>query len=258
MRLYWLLAAILLITYGVYYSMRYIVSGRPLTSVGSETMDLSNVTMVANSEQLTTSWTNTEGSTLIVYLFPEIKDRTAVVGNEYADVVKIGSKQTLKILIAPDAGRSSMLAPAVLEIHTTDGSGPETVDINNLKLQRWNCIVIVKQGRKFNIYINGVISASHTCTAMPDFDSRPLRIGNARLGGKAALVSIAPYPMQLEEIRTLVKDTMQNDGTPFLSSDLPSLPEFSIEIPNFICPGGNCSSSNKVQSPMDQWSSSYA
>lgn len=258
MRLYWLLAAILLITYGVYYSMRYIISGRPLSSVGSETMNLSNVTMVANSEQLSQVWSNTAGASLVVYLFPEIRDRTAVVGNEYADVVKIGSKQTLKILIAPDAGRSSMLAPAMLEIHTTDGGGPETVDINNLRLQRWNCIVIVKQGRKFNIYINGVISASHTCTAMPDFDSQSLRIGSPRLGGKAALVSLAAYPMQIDEVRTLAKDTMQKDGTPYLSTDLPSLPEFSLAIPNFMCPGGKCSSSNKVQSPMDQWVSSYA
>lgn len=258
MRLYWLLAAILLITYGVYYSMRYIISGRPLNSVGSETMNLSNVTMVANSEQLSQAWSNTAGASLVIYLFPKIRDRTAVVGNEYADVVKIGSKQTLKILIAPDAGRSSMLAPAVLEIHTTDGGGPETVDINNLRLQRWNCIVIVKQGRKFNIYINGVISASHTCTAMPDFDSQSLRVGNARLEGKAALVSLAPYAMQIDEIRTLVKDTMQKDGTPYLSTDLPSLPEFYLAIPNLMCPGGNCSSSNKVQSPMDQWISSYA
>ena len=257
MRIYWLLAAILLITYGVYYSVRYMVSGKQGLILGKEVMDLSVVNMVANSEIVKDNWVDSASSSLSFYIYPEIADRTAYVNNEYADVVKIGSKQSLKILIAPDAGRL-MVAPALLEIYTTDNNeSPEELEINNLRLQRWNFVVIVKEGRRFTVYINGFVSASHTCTAMPELETYPLKIGNSRLKGKVALVRLSPYAMQLDDVRTMLKDTMQKDGSPFLSSDLPSLPELSMPNIN-LCPDGNCFSDKSISNPMKQWSSSYA
>lgn len=257
MRLYWLLAAILLITYGVYYSVRYMMFNKQGVTLGKEVMDLSVVNMVANSEIVKDNWIDSASSSLAFYIYPEIADRTAHINNEYAEVVKIGSKQSLKILIAPDAGRL-MIAPALLEIYTTDNNeSPEELEINNLRLQRWNFVVIVKEGRRFTVYINGSVSASHTCTAMPELENYPLKIGNSRLKGKVALVSLSPHAMQLEDVRNMLKDTMQKDGSPFLSSDLPSLPELSI--PDFnLCPDGNCFSNNSPPNPMKQWSSSYA
>lgn len=257
MRLYWLLAAILLITYGVYYSVRYMISGKQGLTLGKEAMNLSLTNMVAHSEIVKNNWADSPSSSLVFYIFPEIADRTGYVNNEYADVVQIGSKQTLKILIAPDAGRL-MVAPAILQIYTTDNNeSPEEVEISNLRLQRWNFVVIVKEGRKFTIYINGFVSASHTCTAMPEFDGQPLKIGNPRLKGKVALVSLSPYAMKLDDVRTTLKDTMQKDGSPFLSSDLPSLPQFSMPNLN-LCPDGNCFSDKSLSNPMKRWSSSYA
>ena len=257
MRLYWLLAAILLITYGVYYSVRYMMFRKQGVTLGKEAMDLSVNTMVASSEIVKANWVDSASSSLAFYIYPEIADRTSYIKNEYAEVVQIGSKQTFKILIAPDAGRL-MVAPALLEVYTTDNNeSPEELEINNLRLQRWNCVVIVKEGRRFTVYINGFVSASHTCTAMPELESLPLKIGSNRLKGKVALVSLSPYAMQLDDIRLMIKDTMQKDGSPFLSTDLPSLPMFSMPNLN-LCPDGNCFSNKPPPNPMKQWSSSYA
>lgn len=260
MRLLWFLVAIVLLTYGVYYFVRTVALPSPPERIGAEKIMLSKPIQVVDSVTLKNAWMNTSGSTLLFFIFPEIKDRTAVVGNEYATAIQIGSKESLKVLISPDAGRGSMLAPAIFEVFVNGKNESEVIDITNMPLQRWSFVAIVKQGRKFNIYVNGELSTSHVCTAMPDYDeTQPLRVGDVRLGGKIALMSLAPYAMQIDEIQTLARDTMSTDNKPYLSSDLPALPEISLSnmMGVFTCPGGNCNKQIRA-SPFNQWKSLYA
>lgn len=264
MRLYWILAAILILTYCVYTGVSMYTLPTAANRLGPEKILLSKPTQVGTNVDLTTNWVNPAGATLIFYILPLINDRTTVVGNEYATAINIGNKQSLQILIAPDAGRSEMMAPAILKIDINGQTNPDIVDIDMLKLQSWNCIAIVKQGRIFNIYVNGVLSVSHTCTAMPEYDNtQPIRVGDARLGGTMALISLAPYAMQVDDIQNLMRDTTDMDNKPYLSSDISSIPTFSLaNFPNMVsfimCPGGNCSSSNKMPPPMYQWTSMYS
>ena len=206
-------------------------------------------------------WSSTPGSTLLFYINPTITDRTSVSGNEYANAIQIGSKQNLKILVAADAGRGYANSPAILEVFVKNNTVPEIIEIPNIALQRWTAVAIVKSGRKFNIYINGKLSVSHVCTAMPDFDeTQPLRTGDVRLGGNIALMSLAPYPMSSDDIRSIVSNSMGTDGKPYLSSGFLAF----VPIPTFTmginwCPGGNCDS-NKVNGnpgPLNQWTSPY-
>ena len=206
---------------------------KPPMRVGNEQISLSTESIVITSEELKKLWTGTSGSTIIFYINPTIKDRTSVSGNEYASVIKIGDKQKFKLLVAADAGRGYSTSPAQLEVYVT-GNIPEIIEIPNFPMQRWTCVAIVRKGRKFNIYINGKLTVSHTCTAMPIFEGSdsttcspssnsniaPLRVGNARLGGSIALISIAPYPMQADEIRSSVESTVDSEGKPYLSSEL--------------------------------------
>ena len=262
MRIYWLLAAIVLLTYSVYYGIRYATMPAAATNLGGETMPLSRDLQVGTSEDLKTLWANLPGSTISFYINPQIRDRTASVGNEYVTALNIGDNQRVKILIAPDAGRSSMLAPVIFEVYTSSNEIPETVDIPGVYLQRWSCVVIVKQGRRFNIYVNGKLAASRTCESMPRIDTtRSIRVGDSgkRLGGTIALLNLSPYAMQLNDVRDYVSETMGTDGKPYLISDLPALPTFSFDTLRelLICPGGNCSTARKA-GPIDQWNSQYA
>jgi hypothetical protein len=231
--------------------------------IGNETMDLSKNTQVISNEELKNAWTATAGSCLFFYIKPEVNDRTSVSGNEYANAVQIGSTQILQILIAPDAGRGYASAPARLQVFLKDTSVPENIDIQNLPLQRWSAVAIVKEGRRFNIYVNGRLTASHVCNGMPDFDqTQPLRIGDPRLGGTIALMSLSAFPMGIDAISSLVSTTSSIDGAPYLSSGFASF----IPIPSFnlsslsMCPGGNCNSApiNGNPGPLRQWTSSYA
>jgi hypothetical protein len=80
------------------------------------------------------------------------------------------------------------------------------------------------------------------------------------MGGSIALMSLAPYAMEIADIRSLYKLTSSSDGKPYLNSDAPFLPEFSLSdtINTLVCPGGNCSSNNSGPGPMNKWSSEYA
>jgi hypothetical protein len=152
------------------------------------------------------------------------------------------------------------MAPATLEIFMSGYQNPETVEIPNFPLQRWTGVVIVKNGRKFNIYLNGILSVSHMCTAMPDFDvTQPLRVGDKRMGGTIAYMSLVPYALQTNEVRDLYKSSVDTTGKPHAPISVSGL--FSPIVPSipssFWCPGGNCMAPKKA-GPLEQWSSPYA
>lgn len=221
---------------------------------------------IINSEQLKSAWTSTSGSTLVFYINPKINDRTGQSGNEYASVVQIGSSQAFQLLVAPDAGRGVSMAPALLKINiaktnplSSVAPAPEIVEIPNFPLQRWTGVAIVKQGRKFNIYLNGKLAVSHMCNTMTDFDStQPLRVGDPRLGGTIEHMSLAPYALEARAVRDLYRATVDTSGKPVVSINILSgIKIFIPSLPNhWWCPGGNCSSTQGI-SPLEQWSSPY-
>jgi len=257
------LLGIIVIIYLIYYIIQYFLLPTPPKRVGNETIPLSSLSQIITSEELSTSWTGQSGSTLLFYIYPTITDRTVVSGNEYAKAIQLGSKQSFNILVAPDAGRGYITSPAQLQIYVKSCAVPEIVDIPNFPLQKWTAVAIVKRGRKFNIYLNGKLTVSYTCTAMPDFDStQPLRVGDSRLGGQIALMSLAPYAMGADSIRSTVESTVDTDGKPYLSSGMFAfmpLPTINIKF-NPFCPNGNCNLAGQAAktSPFEQWSSSYA
>jgi len=254
---------IFIISYLIYILIAYLLLPKQFMRIGDDEYPLDQVKQVINSEQLKNAWVTNSGSTLVFYINPKIQDRTGVSGNEYASVVKIGSKQTFKILVAPDAGRSLTMAPALLEVYVRGEPKPEIVEINNFPLQRWTAVVIVKKGRRFNIYLNGILAVSHTCTAMPDFDeTQSLKVGDPRMGGVISLMSISASPLETNEVRELISDSIDTSGKPYMpitvwsivSLVMPSFPTFPLW---FWCPGGNCNPPKRV-SPLEQWYSPYA
>ncbi len=252
----------------IYLSLSHVLLDKSFTSVGPETISLSKVTQVITNNELQSLWSNVPGSTILFHINPTIKDRTAQSGNEYADVIKIGSKLTFRILVAPDAGRGLVMAPAQLKIITGPRLTPttETVDIPNFPLQRWTAVAIVKDGRRFNVYLNGTIAVSYTCIAMPQYDiTQPLIVGDLRLGGTISLMSISPNPLQPNEIRDLFSSSVDTSGEPYkplklsvaFSNLLPDLSPLYNIFEQSWCPGGNCSSP-VAAGPMQQWTVPYA
>ena len=253
--------AIFVISYLIYLLLAYFMLPKPFMRIGTkDEYSLSKLITVITSDELTDPWTSNSGSSLIFYIHPKIIDRTGHSGNEYAKVVQIGYKQSFQILVAPDAGRGLDMAPARLEIFVNGFAKPEYAEIPNFPMQRWTAVVIVKSGRKFNIYLNGTLAVSHLCTAMPDFDdTQPLRIGDSRLGGTIALMSLAPYAMKTNQVRDLTQDAVDTTGKPYMPFKIGSIVSpFMPSLPGgFWCPGGNCRAPKKA-GPLEQWSSPYA
>lgn len=256
MRVVWLLIAVLLLTYAAVYNIQTIGTLIP-NRIGPESVNLSFPYQMTDSNSLTKAWASNSGSSLFFYIYPEIIDRTNSIGNEYATAIKIGSKQSLKIFTSSDAGRSELMAPAYLEIYVKGQAEPERVEIDNLQLQRWSCVVIIKQGRKFSIYINGKLTNAYMCSKMPDFDnSQTLVVGDPRLSGKIALMCLDPYVLSPSDIAKYTFDTMDGEGKPHLSSDRKAftIPEFDLSF--LLCPGGNCSVPKRL-GHFEQWNANY-
>lgn len=271
----WIALISIVVIYLAYKVILYCISltkpSNSLTRVGPEKTALSvPSTLVIPGDQFSTAWNGASGSTLFFFVYPLLNDRTSSSLNEYATVFTVGSMLSLKLLVAPDAGRGYSLAPAQLNINvackpsactssTTAVGVAETIDLPEIPLQRWTAIAIVRDGSKFNIYLNGKLSTSHMCTAAPMYiTSLPLTIGDKRLGGNIALMSIASYALQTNEIRTAVANSVDTSGAPYLSSGI-SLPVPSLsDIENMLaCPFGNCQPVNPP-GPLQQWSSPYA
>jgi hypothetical protein len=256
MRLFWLIFAVLVLTYAAVYKIQTIGTSIP-SRIGPEKINLSTKTQITDSVTLSKAWTSNSGSTLFFYIFPEILNRTSSIGNEYATAVKIGSKQALKILVSPDAGRGLTIAPAILEVYVRGSSQPEIIDIPNIPLQRWSCVIILKNGRKFSIYINGKLTTTYTCTAMPDFDSsQALTVGDPILGGSIALMCLDPYVLNPSEIASLVSETMDGDGKPHLVTDKDTFTIPMFDLSFLLCPGGNCSTPKQI-GRLEEWKTNY-
>lgn len=268
MSIFIVVIVLLILSYIIYLSLSTVLLSKPFSSIGPDTISLSSPTQLMTGNELKPLWSNVSGSTLICHINPTINDRTAQSGNEYADVIQIGSKLTFQILIAPDAGRGLIMAPAQLRIitGTPQASRTETVDIPNFPLQRWTAMAIVKDGRRFNIYLNGALAVSYTCKAMPQYDtSSPLNVGDPRLGGTISLISISPNPLQSNEIRDLVSGSVDTSGAPYqpttfwsvMSNFMPDLSPFYTMWDQSWCPGGNCNIP-AAAGPMQKWSVPYA
>jgi hypothetical protein len=260
MQIVYILIALALFSYLIYICFSIYLTPTQYIQVGSSEIPLNKVSQAAPSEILNSVWSSKAGSTLIFYINPIINDRTAQSGNEYATIVNIGAKQKLKILVAPDAGRGLTLAPAVFEIYTKNNNTPEVMEIPDFPMQRWTAVVIVKKGRRFNIYMNGKLAVSHTCTAMPDFDETTgLSVGDQRLGGTISLISLAPIALETNDIRDLISETVDTSGKPYMPMNISSLFSFSTpSLPSdFWCPGGNCNTP-KLAGPLEEWMSPYA
>jgi len=255
--------AIIGISYVIYLLMAYLMLPNRIMQIGPDSLSLSTKTQVITNQQLRVSWTSTSGSTLQFYINPSINDKSGVSGNEYASVVEISSRQLFQILVSPDAGRGLSMAPAQLKVFTMGrnnavNSTPEIIEIPSFPLQRWTCVAIVKQGRKFIIYLNGKAVVSHMCKAMPHFDVTPLNIGDPRLGGTISQMSLAPYALSPTEIRNSYRSNVDTSGKPIQQITLVGIfgPYMPIIPSGWWCPDGNCSPSQDI-SPLEKWSSPY-
>jgi hypothetical protein len=179
----------------------------------------------------------------------------------YVNVLNISNIVRLELLAAPDASRPN--AASTQLIVRTNGMAnnvqkvfEETIPLPNLLMQKWTCVTIGREGRRFDVYYNGKLVASKRTQYTVDTRTAvgPILAGDPKLIGKVALVEAYPEKLAASTILEKYKANSDTTGAPNVMNQL----DIFQFIPN--CEGGNCNQgpSMRPTSPLQDWQTRYA
>jgi hypothetical protein len=139
----------------------------------------------------------------------------------------------------------------------------ESFPIKGIPQQKWIHLVIVKEGRRYTVYYNGVAVFSERTKYFPTINSSQFIVGDNELTGVFALPRIAPTEYRIDNVLQDLSNTSDTRHKPHLPNDS-IFPQFSMsnfDWLNFGCPNGIfCFStySSPIQNPLKQWKTPYA
>jgi len=181
---------------------------------------------------------STAGSTVMGFFYLYDGDRTSKYVNGFTPIIQVDNNWYLEIAPAPSGGLN---VSARLRVQTSDAGvlKEEYVELPPIPKQKWMCISILRDGRRFDIIYNNEIVASQTLEFYPVVISSPLSIGNNGLNGSVIHVIINGRrlsPLEVERERVAHIDT---NGT-VLEADaidisFPGLKLFAQCPPGLLC-----------------------
>ena len=207
------------IIYGVviiailYYYFFY--SGDNIMDVLTELTPLSEPKQIVTAEATQRTLLERGSSTVMGFFNLQQGDRTAkyidkLRPDEYTPVMYVPGNWSFEI----SQGPSGVLdTNARLRVTTKDSSGSATdeiIDLPSLPKQKWVCIAILRDGRRFDVMYNNKIIASQRLQNYPVVISNPLRIGDKRLAGSVIHVIISDHrltPTEVDRERLKYVDT---------------------------------------------------
>jgi hypothetical protein len=152
---------------------------------------------------------STAGSTVMGFFYLYDGDRTSKYVNGFTPIIQVDNNWYLEIAPAPSGGLN---VSARLRVQTSDAGvlKEEYVELPPIPKQKWMCISILRDGRRFDIIYNNEIVASQTLEFYPVVISSPLSIGNTGLNGSVIHVIINGRrlsPLEVERERVAHIDT---------------------------------------------------
>jgi len=203
-------------------------------------------------------------STLIVYLNYKVNNKTSSIDTSSKPVRILELENSLKIELIP--GNNKNPQKTLLTIQTLSENNSITYEsfiIKDIPQQKWIHFVLVKEGRRYTIYYNGVAIFSDRTRKYPTINSSQFIIGDDNIVGTFALPKIAPTEYRINEILSDLQITSDTRHKPYLPTDsvIPTFYYPSFGYPSFGCPNGLfcfSTSSEPVQNPLKGWKSPYA
>jgi hypothetical protein len=203
------------------------------------------------------------GSTVIGFFNIQQGDRTATYvdklqTDKFIPLIQVANNWYVEILHAP---RGHKNISARLRVQTKDSSGilkDEIMELPPLPNQKWVCIAVLRDGRRFDVIYDDKIVASQRLQNYPVVISSPLSIGNKGLEGSVIHVIVcgrrySPHEVERERLKYIDTNNM------VLESNL-----FDVSFPNLSlfgqCPSG-LPCDPVMKPPRDnlfQWSTPYA
>ena len=197
----------------LYYYFLY--SDDNTMDVLTELTPLSIPKQIVTSEKTQSTLLEKGSSTVMGFFNLQQGDRTTkyidkLRPDEYTPIMYVAGNWSFEISQKPGGVLDTN---ARLRVTTKDSSGTATdqiMDLPSLPKQKWVCIAILRDGRRFDIMYDNKIVASQRLQSYPVIISNPLRIGNKKLGGSAIHIIISDRrltPTEVDRERLKYVDT---------------------------------------------------
>jgi hypothetical protein len=253
-----------IILFIIYMVLTYIVNISPeLFDTLTKLTPLSENKVVLMPDRTQSMLLGNAGSTVIGFFNIQQGDRTTTYVDKlqmdkFIPILQVANNWYVEISHAPKGHKQ---ISARLRVQTKDGSGvlkDEIMDLPPLPNQKWLCIAVLREGRRFDIIYNDKIVASQRLQNYPVVISSPLSVGNKGLEGSVIHVIAGNRrysPLEVERERLKYIDT----NNMVLESNL-----FNVSFPNLSlfgqCPSG-LPCDPVMKPPRDnlfQWNTPYA
>lgn len=246
------IAIIVVLAIIVYISVKYIYGKSTLQDVAPDKFNLSDAKMVLSSEDTSSTILKPSSSTIMAFINVNFGERTDTIDKTYQSVIGVNGSFSLDI-----SSTGSQLS-----VVTSNGSvsAVETIEVPGIPLQKWVCVTILRDGRRFDIMYDDQIIASHRCNYYPVITKSQLIVGNTTLLGKGIHVLVAPYrltPSEVSKQRAKLSDTTGKPVGTDTAFGLPPLPFTGIRT---LCiPGLPCNPvSNPPSDALKSWSTPFS
>lgn len=197
------------------------------------------------------------GSTVMGFFYLNSGDRTSKFTDSYTPLIQVDNNWHLEIAPSP-VGKDN--STARLRVHTNDSGTlkEEIIELPQIPKQKWMCIAILRDGRRFDVIYDNTIVASQRLEYYPAVISSSLSVGNKGLDGSVIHVLINDTrltPLEVERERVSHVDT----NNTVLEADSIDISFPSIKLSAQCPPGLPCNSLTAPPSNnLLQWKTPYA
>ena len=243
------------ITYTVLATSRPTITDTLSPKVGP----MSVPTRVGNSGDGRDKFLVPAGATLMSYINTMINSKTPQVGNKQDPINLMSVGNAVKLQLLPggvSAPPKTMLSVKVQNPNPAT-SNVEEFQVPDFPEQRWVHTAIVREGRRYTVYYNGKVVASHRTQFYPVIDSSTITLGDTRLIGEFVYPKVAPTPYRIEEIQNEINMSATTRYEPIKPMDWSAV-WASIKLG---CPNGLFCFSTQgppKENPLKMWQTPYA
>jgi hypothetical protein len=251
-----------IITFGViillmlFYLIFYVIY--PVTSTNDvipKMLSLGTKTDVAAADVVGKTLLTTGSSTVMGFFKLNNGDRTTKYSEKFIPLIQVASNWYLEMSPSGNGDSSTRMR---VQTNRAGTVVTETIELPPIPKQKWVCIAILREGRRFDILYDNKIVTSHRLENYPVIITNPLSVGSTGLDGSVIHVLINSTrlsPTEVERERVKYVDTnnmileanvidMSLPGMKYLAQCPPGLPCNSVTQP----PSNN----------LVQWSTPYA
>jgi len=180
---------IILIVVTSYIILYVIYPGSGNNDVLKTMLPLNEKKTVVTADDVQTKLLGSGGSTVMAFFKLDSGDRTSKFADQFTPLLYVDNNWYLEIAPAPVGKEKSA---ARLRVQTNHGGTvkSEFIELPPIPKQKWICIAILREGRRFDVIYDNKIVASQRLENYPVVVSSPLSVGNKGLDGNVIHIII--------------------------------------------------------------------